>query len=389
MPTNSLPNPVITGCVVVQNEAHLLSECLASLRAIVDRIVVVDHGSTDQSADIARECGATVIDGSLVGYEDARNLYLDAVHEGWVLVLDADERLVDTTEEGRAKLKRWLSSAGDTPNAYALPRYEYLGNGQFAEIDIVRLWKAHPSVRYARSSWHSSVVACIEKRGGVLVPVPFALHHLDVLLTDRAQWKRARARERGMRELARPEASPLLYAYMGLEYAAVEDFDQAIEHYRESVRREPLCAPTAALFTAQAYLAQKNYDLAEHWAKQALDGERVFYGCYQGHIVLAEVALMRDQLDTAWHFALLARKVRRSYASAHLNLAALSRLRGTEPPREHLIRAQRLNPWIFSDRIHVKGDKPSIFTQQYSTLSIADNPQHLAAQCGYTWTPHD
>ena len=104
-------------------------------------------------------------------------------------------------------------------------------------------------------------------------------------------------------------------------------------------------------------------------------------------MILAEVALMRGQLDAAWRFSLLARKIRRSYASAHLNLAARSRLTGREPPREHLDRAVRFNPWIFSNTIHAKGDAPSIFTHQYSTLSIANNPQDLAEQCGYTRTP--
>jgi glycosyltransferase involved in cell wall biosynthesis len=375
---------LITGCVVVQNEGHLLRDALESLAAVTDQLVVVDHGSVDNSAQIARELGALVIDGTSVHYEDARNLYLDHVSSGWVLVLDADERIVDPTPQTKSRLKRWLARVGDSPNAYALARYEYLGAGQCAVIDIVRLWKSHPSIRYTKSSWHASVVSSIEKRGGKLVPAPFAIHHLDVILPSRAQWKRERARTRGERELQKPDSSPLLHAYMGLEFAAIGDFVRAREQYALSAKKEPLCAPTAALFTAQSYLAEKDFARVEHYARQSLEGPRVFYGCYHGHLLLAEVALAYGRFDQAWDHAVRARNIRRSYATAHLNLAALARHVSRSDAQTHLARAHRCNPWIFADTIYSPGETPTIFTHQYSALSIARDARAVQGELTHT-----
>ncbi|HEY7156601.1 MAG TPA: glycosyltransferase [Gemmataceae bacterium] len=47
---------------IVKNEAATLPTCLASVRDIVDEIIVVDTGSYDNTRDIARQHGAYVFD---------------------------------------------------------------------------------------------------------------------------------------------------------------------------------------------------------------------------------------------------------------------------------------------------------------------------------------
>src|SRR5690348_13490918 len=80
--------------MIVKNEAHTLRMCLGSVQGVVSQIVVADTGSTDRSADIAREFGATVI---TIPWENdfakARNASLNAINTDWVLVLDGDEEL--------------------------------------------------------------------------------------------------------------------------------------------------------------------------------------------------------------------------------------------------------------------------------------------------------
>lgn len=101
--------PTLTLCMIVRNEEALLPGCLASVRGTVDRIVLVDTGSTDRTRKIALAAGAQVIDFPWCDdFSAARNAGLSAVASGFVLVLDADERLAPGA---RAKLRRILRNA--------------------------------------------------------------------------------------------------------------------------------------------------------------------------------------------------------------------------------------------------------------------------------------
>ncbi len=84
----------ITLCLVARDEAEFLPECLESVQGVVDEIVLVDTGSTDETPEIARRYGAKVL---TCEWDDdfsrPRNLALEHATGDWILVLDADERL--------------------------------------------------------------------------------------------------------------------------------------------------------------------------------------------------------------------------------------------------------------------------------------------------------
>lgn len=79
-------------CMIVKNEESFLRQCLESVKAVVDEIVIVDTGSTDATPDIAREFGAKLVDFEWTGsFSEARNESLRHATADWILVLDADE----------------------------------------------------------------------------------------------------------------------------------------------------------------------------------------------------------------------------------------------------------------------------------------------------------
>ncbi len=85
----------ITLCMIVKNEERFLGACLASVRDVVDEMIVVDTGSTDRTVEIAREMGATVLDRPWRDdFSWAKNEALAAATYRWIVVLDADEELV-------------------------------------------------------------------------------------------------------------------------------------------------------------------------------------------------------------------------------------------------------------------------------------------------------
>jgi tetratricopeptide (TPR) repeat protein len=84
----------ISLCLVARNEAEFLPECLESVKGVVDEIILVDTGSTDNTLDIARRYGAKVL--TCEWHDDfsaPRNLALQHATGDWILVLDADEHL--------------------------------------------------------------------------------------------------------------------------------------------------------------------------------------------------------------------------------------------------------------------------------------------------------
>jgi glycosyltransferase involved in cell wall biosynthesis len=58
----------LSACLVTLNEEHNLPRALAALKGIADEIIVVDSGSTDRTAVIAREHGAAFFERSWTNY---------------------------------------------------------------------------------------------------------------------------------------------------------------------------------------------------------------------------------------------------------------------------------------------------------------------------------
>ncbi|MEY4764652.1 MAG: hypothetical protein RI907_1325 [Pseudomonadota bacterium] len=83
--------------MIVRNEARCLARCLASVQGLVDQMVVLDTGSTDDTVAIAQAAGAEVAHFKWVDdFSAARNAALALSRCDWALVLDADETLRHT-----------------------------------------------------------------------------------------------------------------------------------------------------------------------------------------------------------------------------------------------------------------------------------------------------
>jgi glycosyltransferase involved in cell wall biosynthesis len=82
----------VTVAIITKNEAARIEAALASV-AWADEIVVVDAGSTDSTADIAREAGARVVVEGWPGFPQQKNRAAALATHDWVLSIDADEAI--------------------------------------------------------------------------------------------------------------------------------------------------------------------------------------------------------------------------------------------------------------------------------------------------------
>lgn len=89
----------ISLAMIARDEARCIERALESVRDVVDEMVVVDTGSTDDTVALAERAGATVHHfGWVDDFAQAKNAALEHCTGDWVLVLDADEWLVSGAE---------------------------------------------------------------------------------------------------------------------------------------------------------------------------------------------------------------------------------------------------------------------------------------------------
>ena len=93
----------ISACVIAKNEAENLPRWLASMRVFADEMIVVDTGSQDATAEIARAGGAQVFHFDWINdFAAAKNFALDQAQGDWVVFTDADEYF---TEESAPRVR--------------------------------------------------------------------------------------------------------------------------------------------------------------------------------------------------------------------------------------------------------------------------------------------
>jgi glycosyltransferase involved in cell wall biosynthesis len=100
----------ISAVIITFNEAeHIRAACESVSWA--DETLVVDSHSTDQTRELARECGARVAERDWPGFTRQKQFAAEAASNDWVFSLDADERVSD---ELRASIEALRAASPET-----------------------------------------------------------------------------------------------------------------------------------------------------------------------------------------------------------------------------------------------------------------------------------
>ncbi len=94
----------ISVVIIAKNEAHIIGNTLKSLQPVINDIVVVDSGSTDDTIKICRQFNAAVIETGWPGYGINKNKGIAAAKHDWILSLDADEAIDDELKRSLQQL---------------------------------------------------------------------------------------------------------------------------------------------------------------------------------------------------------------------------------------------------------------------------------------------
>jgi len=139
--------------LIVKNGEKYLKECLTSVQAVADEIIVViDNQSSDKSEDIAKEFTSHVFKRTLNTFSEQKNYAQEKCTHDWVMSIDADEILSTELIKNINDLKK----TNLQEKIYAMKRK----NKMFGQVVHYGNWDPNPIKRLwpkSKCSWTGNV----------------------------------------------------------------------------------------------------------------------------------------------------------------------------------------------------------------------------------------
>jgi tetratricopeptide (TPR) repeat protein len=234
--------------MIVKDEERFLGACLDSVRGVVDEMIVVDTGSTDQTRAIAERAGAQVLDFPWCeDFAAARNAGLEAARGTHILVLDADEVLGPGARKAiKAAVRDKQLAIGMLPlhdaDALDAAPQDVVLKGRsmpWPPTHLPRLFKNHARLRYRRRVHETlfiDIAETLRAVGGEILPVRAPIVHYGEIRELRTELDK---RERNVRllrlELEEHPADGDLAGYLANELYSAGDHDGAEEVAKKSL----------------------------------------------------------------------------------------------------------------------------------------------------------
>ncbi|MBS0357821.1 MAG: glycosyltransferase family 2 protein [Proteobacteria bacterium] len=109
--------------ILTKNSARYLEQVIAPLNIVVDDLLIVDSGSTDDTKKIAEKYNARFVFHEFKDFKSQRNFALECCENKWVLNLDSDEVPDEQLIHALKELKKQNFEMGsEKPEAYRIPR---------------------------------------------------------------------------------------------------------------------------------------------------------------------------------------------------------------------------------------------------------------------------
>ncbi len=129
-------------CMIVKNESKVLRRCLSSLADIMDEIIIVDTGSTDNTKEIAAEFTNKIYDYVWINdFADARNFAFSKATMDYIYSADADEVLDEINRQRLMQLKEIMMPEIEMVQMHYITPPEYNTTANFIKEYRPKLYK--------------------------------------------------------------------------------------------------------------------------------------------------------------------------------------------------------------------------------------------------------
>lgn len=332
--------PRVSLTMIVRDEEANLPACLGSAEGLFDEVVVVDTGSTDRTAEVARSFGARVFDFVWVGdFAAARNAALARATGDYAFWLDADD-VLDPPQ--RDRLKGLLAGLRDGDEAAYVVRCacdpDRDGGGGETVVDHVRLFPLREDVRWTYRV-HEQILPALRRAGVPVRWTDVTVRHTGYSDPGLRGRKLGRDEAILLEELDDRPGDPFVLFNLGSIAVERRDWRGALSHLARSLEGS---SPTDSI-------TKKLYALIARCRQSLGEPEKALAACAAGlavdpddaELLFREAVVRRNAGDRAgteecWRRVLTLRRPER-FASVdagiygHLtrrNLAALAEERG-------------------------------------------------------------
>ncbi|MGD1076186.1 MAG: glycosyltransferase, partial [Thermodesulfovibrionales bacterium] len=275
-------------CMIVKNEEQHIARSLHSLSPVADEFIVVDTGSMDKTADVARIFGAKVFDFTWTGnFAEARNFSLAQASGRWVLVHDADEVL---SLRDHTALRAILLRETPRPKAYSVITRNYTMNqpegwianvGEYPEEEAgtgwvpttkVRLFVNDPRIRF-EGHVHECVEPSLLAAGVEIKNCAIPIHHYGRLNVGKTMAKAKEYYQLGIKKLEEGGEHPRSLRELAIQAGELGKHEEAIELWKRlinlGVTDETLI--TALFNTGSCYFLLGKYEDSLATSKRVME----------------------------------------------------------------------------------------------------------------------
>ncbi|MFZ6031795.1 MAG: tetratricopeptide repeat-containing glycosyltransferase family 2 protein [Melioribacter sp.] len=254
----------LTLSMIVKNEEKYLKDCLESVKNLVNEIVIVDTGSTDNTVSIAKEYNAKVYNFEWINdFSAARNYALSKSTGDWILYLDADERLDANSIHELKKILNTVTKAGYFCTVKSIDSE----NERDHSIRYVRLFKNSPDIKFS-GKVHEQITDSLVENGYQIQHSKIVINHIGYDVSKEEKEKKAKRNLELLLEDYNQSKSSYSLFQLGQTYYILENNDKAKEIFSELIKKDDL--DNALKAEAYAYLAQ-----IEHSKFNSTDAEKL------------------------------------------------------------------------------------------------------------------
>lgn len=225
----------ISGCLIVKNEAEYLEKCIKSMLPILDELIIVDTGSTDNTIEVVQRYTKKVFAYNWQNdFAAARNYAISKAKMPWIIFLDADEYF---SERSLKNIRTTIDNENGKADAFLINGYNIVAPaGEIKDkFTVIRIFRNKPGLRY-----QGRIHEYLRKKGQLVIADCTDIIEIFHTGYAKAVVEKKNKNERNLslllQEIEERPNDGNVHFYLSLQYMTTLNYDKVMEHARKALK---------------------------------------------------------------------------------------------------------------------------------------------------------